>query len=104
MGRVTNAAAQFVAIAQIVSISATTVLVRLRFIGALRRVVILQAPVSVIMSSFFLSIQVRIHISKKATATNQTAGFEPAPIPEAQFENAEVVYQIIQKNQVILGS
>jgi len=85
MGRVTNAAAQLIEIAQIVSISATIIPVGLRFAGASRRVVTSQALVSVMLPSSFLLTQRRISVSKKATATNQTAGFEPAPIPEAQF-------------------
>jgi hypothetical protein len=85
MGRVTNAAAQLVEIAQTVSMSATTILVGLRFAGALRQAATSQALVLVMLSSSFLLTQLRISVSKKATATNQTAGFEPAPIPEAQF-------------------
>jgi hypothetical protein len=53
MGRVTNAAAQLVEIAQIVSMSATTILVGLRFVGALRQAVTSQALVLVMLSSFF---------------------------------------------------
>ncbi|MFY9894410.1 MAG: hypothetical protein WAK63_09785 [Xanthobacteraceae bacterium] len=86
MGRVTNAAAQFVEIAQIVSISAMTIPVRLRFAGALRQVPTLETLVLVMLSSFFAPTQNRISVSKKATATNRTAGFEPAPIPEAQMQ------------------